>query len=124
MNSRDFVISLCGFHKVNSTMPRTMPRARTEFHACGDLFFSDVGCVVFTFLMLPHMPNTLPVSKRMRDLTRSRLKELLTVANLTLTLKNRDRPDTHVLHAVLRGSTLYEKMAIQVLWNSFFGTMV
>jgi hypothetical protein len=59
-----------------------MTRARTEFQAFGDLFFSDAGCVVFTFLMLPHVLNTLSVSKRMRDLTRSRLEELLAVAKV------------------------------------------
>lgn len=54
----------------------------SAFDDFGDLFLSDVGSHIFAFLKLPDMPRTLAASRRLRDLTRQRTKDLLAVSKI------------------------------------------
>ena len=47
-----------------------------------DIINEDTGSVVFTYLLLYHMPSTLVTCKKMKLLTKQRVAELLSVATI------------------------------------------
>lgn len=66
--------------RINNSAPEHMQTVESE--ESRDIFEGDTGDAVFEFLTLRHMRSTLATSKRMRDLTRRRLRVLLPMARV------------------------------------------